>query len=151
MSGIVPARLAYHFTPGELAVLSVVGRQCREHGACSLPVDAIAALAGVCRTTVKRAMRQARLLGLILVKERRIPGRKSLTNVITVASSEWSAWLRLGIGGQKRPSTNIHLFKSTDSRSSSTAQTGIRGGKAQDRCQMDARKGGESPCAGQRP
>jgi len=31
------------------------------------------------------------LLGLFLVKERRIPGRKSLTNVITVISKEWAS------------------------------------------------------------
>jgi len=55
-------------------------------GACVLPVDAIAALAGCSRTSVKNALRQAKLLGLILVKERRIPGRKSLTNIVTIIS-----------------------------------------------------------------
>jgi hypothetical protein len=59
-------------------VLAVIARQCQRGGTCSLPIDMIAALAGVGRSTVKRAMRQARGLGLILVKERRIPGRKSL-------------------------------------------------------------------------
>jgi hypothetical protein len=105
MSGAVPAKIAAAFTMAELAVLAVVGRQCRRGGTCSLHIDAIAALAGVSRTTVKRAMRQARLLGLVLVKERRIPGRKSLTNVVSVVSREWLAWLKLGVGGQKRPST----------------------------------------------
>jgi hypothetical protein len=74
MSGAVPAKLAAHFTTGECAVLSVIGWQIRRHGACSLPIDAIAALAGVCRTVVKRALRLARLHGLALVRERRIPG-----------------------------------------------------------------------------
>jgi hypothetical protein len=105
MSGAVPAKIAAAFTMAELAVLAVMGRQCRRGGTCSLHIDAIAALAGVSRTTVKRAMRQARLLGLVLVKERRIPGRKSLTNVVSVVSREWLAWLKLGVGGQKRPST----------------------------------------------
>jgi hypothetical protein len=95
MSGVVPARLAAHFTPGELAALSVIGRQCQRGGTCSLPIDAIAALAGVCRTVVKNAMRQARAVGLVLVRERRIPGRKSLTNVVT-AIGDWSAWLQRG-------------------------------------------------------
>ena len=91
MSGVVPAKIAAHFTMAELAVLTVVARQCQRTGVCVLHIDAVAALAGVSRTTVKRAIRQARLLGLFLVKERRIPGRKSLTNVITVISKEWTA------------------------------------------------------------
>jgi hypothetical protein len=112
MSGVVPARLAAHFTPGELAALSVIGRQCQRGGTCSLPIDAIAALAGVCRTVVKNAMRQARAVGLVLVRERRIPGRKSLTNVIT-AIGEWAAWLRLGgIGVRNMTSTDNQVFYS---------------------------------------
>ena len=35
VSGIVPAKLAAHFTMGELAVLAVMGRQCQRGGACS--------------------------------------------------------------------------------------------------------------------
>jgi hypothetical protein len=104
MSGIVPARIAVGYTPGENAVLSVIGRQCQRGGACSLPIDAIAALAGVCRTTVQNAMRAARLFGLIHIKERRIPGRKSLTNVVTVVSLEWKGWLKLGNSGFKNMS-----------------------------------------------
>jgi hypothetical protein len=96
MSGVVPSKIAAGFTMGELAVLTVIGRQCQRGGACSLHIDAIAALAGVCRTVVKNALRAARAGGLLLVKERRIPGRKSLTNVVTVISREWSAWLRIG-------------------------------------------------------
>ena len=64
MSGVVPAKIAASFTPGELAVLSVIGRQCQRGGTCSLPIDAIAALAGVSRTSVQNALRQARRLGL---------------------------------------------------------------------------------------
>src|SRR5208337_2054071 len=69
MSGIVPAKIAASFTMAELAVLTVIGWQCQRAGACVLPIDAIAALAGCSRTTVKNALRQARLLGLILVKD----------------------------------------------------------------------------------
>lgn len=104
MSGVVPSKIAAHFTPGELAVLSVIGRQCRRAGACTLPVDAIAALAGVCRTTAQNALRTARLRGLLQVKERRIPQRKSLTNVVTVVSLEWKGWLKLGNSGFKNMS-----------------------------------------------
>ena len=109
MSGVVPARIAATFTMGELSVLSVIGRQCQRGGACTLPIDALAALSGVCRSTVKAALRAARAGGLLLVKERRIPGRKSGTNVVTVISREWSAWLR--IGGKFMPSTSDSRFK----------------------------------------
>ena len=106
MSGIVPAKIAASFTMAELAVLTVIARQCQRTSACVLPVDAIAALAGCSRTSVKNAMRQARLLGLILVKERRIPGRKSLTNIISIVSKEWLGWLKLGVGVKRLAATN---------------------------------------------
>ena len=38
------------------------------------------------------------------MKERRIPGRKSLTNVVTVVSLEWKGWLKLGNIGFKNMS-----------------------------------------------
>ncbi len=111
MSGTVPAKIAAGFTQGENAVLTVIGRQCRGGRACVLPIDAIAAIAGVCRSTVQNAMRQARRVGLILVKERRIPGRNSLTNVVTVISKDWIGWLKLGGGGFKKISpTNNQVF-----------------------------------------
>lgn len=99
MSGVVPARIAASFTVAELAVLSVVGRMCQRCGTCILPLDAIAALAGVSRTVVKNALRQARILGLVEVKERRRCGLPSMTNVIKVISPDWSSWLKLSGGG----------------------------------------------------
>jgi hypothetical protein len=109
VSGVVAARIAASFTMAELAVLTVIARQCQRAGACTLPIDAIAALAGCSRTTVKNALRQARLLGLILVKERRIPGRKSLTNVVSIISKEWLGWLKIGVGVKKLTATDNHL------------------------------------------
>ena len=125
MSGIVPARIAASFTMAELAVLTVIGRQCQRAGVCVLPVDAIAALAGCSRTSVKNAIRQARQLGLILVKERRIPGRKSLTNVVRIVSKDWIGWLKLGggIGGRMATPTG--------------SQSSIRGGKRKFRASND--------------
>ena len=96
----------------ELAVLSVIGRQCQRAGVCALPIDAIAALAGVSRTSVQNAMRQARRLGLIEVRERRRRGLPSLTNVVKVISREWQGWLKLngGGGGFKKPSPTFSSF-----------------------------------------
>jgi len=112
MSGVVPAKLAAPFTPAELAVLTVIGREVQRRGICTLAVDAIAALAGCCRTSVQNALRQARRQGLILVKERRIPGRKSFTNLVTVVSKDWLGWLRLGGGatGFKKLSPTGNCF-----------------------------------------
>ena len=59
-------KIAASFTMAELAVLTVVARQCQRTGVCTLHIDAIAGLAGCCRTVVKNALRQARLLGLLL-------------------------------------------------------------------------------------
>jgi hypothetical protein len=123
MSGIVPAKIAASFTMAELAALTVVARQCQRTGVCALHVDAIAALAGCSRTTVKNALRQARLLGLILVKERRIPGRPSLTNTVSIISKEWIGWLKLG-GGVKRVTTTDSPFHSMGAKGLKSEQTG---------------------------
>jgi 3',5'-cyclic-AMP phosphodiesterase len=100
MSGVVPAKIAASFTMGDLAVPTVIARQCQRAGVCTLHIDAIAALAGCSRTSVKNALRQARLLGLILVKERRIPGLPSLTNIVSIISKDWIGWLKLGEGSK---------------------------------------------------
>jgi hypothetical protein len=141
MSGVVPAKIAASFTMAELAVLTVMGRQCQRTGVCVLHIDAIAALAGASRTTVKRALRQARLLGLLLVKERRIPGRKSLTNIVTIISKEWLGWLRLGIGGQMRPTTDNPVFYSEPLRPSLKTERGFSRWPAQGLRQFGASAG----------
>src|SRR5271155_5550200 len=110
MSGVVPAKIAASFTMGELAVLTVIARQCQRAGVCTLPVDAIAALARVSRTSVKNALRQARLLGLVLMKERRIPGLPSLTNIVSIISKEWIGWLKLGVGVKRVTTTDNHFY-----------------------------------------
>jgi hypothetical protein len=113
MSGAMPPALAARFTMGEAAVLAVVARTCQRMQVCILPLDAIAALAGVERTTAKNAMREARRLGLIEVRERRIPGQKSLTNVVKIIAPDWLAWLRHrpeGIGVKKSTSTGNSFF-----------------------------------------
>jgi len=114
MSGVVPAHLAASFTMAELAVLTVIGRQSQRTGVCDLPVDAIAALAGCCRTTVQNTLRQARLVGLLLVRERRIPGLPSLTNIVSIISKEWIAWLKLG-GFKRLSPTNSHFHSRGES------------------------------------
>lgn len=128
MSGKVPSTIAARFTVGELAVLTIIARDCQRRKLCDAPIDAIAARAGVSRSTVKRAMRVAVELGLISVRERRRAGLKSLTNVTVVVSNEWRAWLRLGGGdrGSKPDHHGKHIFLDSVSMAN-TAANGARG------------------------
>lgn len=94
-SGALPPALACRFTTGEIAVLSVVAREIQRRGRCELHVDALAALAGVCRRLVQNALRAAAAAGIIVVQERRRRGAPSLSNVVTIVDLSWRAWLRL--------------------------------------------------------
>jgi hypothetical protein len=98
-SGPMPARLAAYFTPGELAALRVIADEVRDHGKCDLTLGKIAACAGVGRTTVQNAIRVAERLGLVAVQERRLPGARSLPNVIRIVSAEWRSWIERGRKG----------------------------------------------------
>lgn len=114
-SGRLPPRLAQRFTPGEQAALAVICWEIQKRGSCSLAIGAVAALAGVSVSTVKRALRAARAAGLIQVQERRVSRYRSETNVVRIVSAEWLSWLRIGGeggGGQRRPGTNTGRFLS---------------------------------------
>lgn len=113
-SGPLPPSIAGRFTTGELAVLRIVGDECRDRGACMLPLGAIAARAGVCRKLVQNTIRRAKRLGLLEMDERRRPGRPNLTNVVKIVSNEWKAWLARGPrfeggGGKKFAPTDTNI------------------------------------------
>src|SRR3954467_14060847 len=95
-SGPMPPALACKFTISELAVLRIIGDEVRQHGQCARCVDEIAARAGVCRSMVKNAIREAARLGVLTVQERRREGRRNLPNVIRIVSKEWTTWLARG-------------------------------------------------------
>jgi len=103
-SSSMPPGMRADFTEGQRAVLAVISGEVKHHGVCDLPYDKIAALAGVCRTTVQTAVHEARCFGLINVLERPRPGRKNLTNVIRIVSAEWFAWVKRGPAAH-RPSS----------------------------------------------
>jgi len=114
-AGRLPPALASRFTLAEQAVLAVVAAEVVKGGACELTLEHVAALAGVCRKTVKNALREAHALGLARVEERRLTAWRSLPNRITIISSEWSTWLRMarrGGGGKSVPPTNTQRIKS---------------------------------------
>jgi hypothetical protein len=121
-SGPLPPALAARFTWGEIAVMRIVGDECRAHGCCTLHIDAIAARAGVHRTTVQNALREGQGRGevpntpIISVQERRRAGQRSLTNVIRIVSREWRDWLHKG----RRPAMGVGSNCTTDKKLSST-------------------------------
>src|SRR3954454_23499156 len=118
-SGFLPPALASRFTVAETAVLSVVAAQARTHGACTLTIGHIAALAGVSETTVRNAVREARALGLAHVEERRVSAWRNLPNRITITSREWLSWLRLrgeGEGANPRSPRILENNKDTSAQ-----------------------------------
>src|SRR3954466_2477085 len=105
-SGLLPPALAARFTLAETAVLAVVAAEALRHGRCTLVLEHIAALAGVCRKTVKNALREAQGVGLIRIEERRLSAWRNAPNVVTITSPEWGAWLRMrrrGVGVNPYP------------------------------------------------
>lgn len=114
-SGRMPPQIAAKFTLGEQAALAVVAFEITKRGTCALAHGHVAALAGVSISTTKRAIRQARALGLIQVRERRLSRFRNQTNVITISDRAWQAWLQLARqgGGQSWPGTNTSVPEPT--------------------------------------
>ncbi|MDP4026704.1 helix-turn-helix domain-containing protein [Methylobacterium sp. NEAU 140] len=98
-SGRLPPGLAARFTLAEQAVLALVASEVARRKDCRLAIEQVAAVAGVCRSTVKNAVREAVRLGLLTVEERRVTGFRNLPNVLRIVSPEWTAWLRLARRG----------------------------------------------------
>jgi hypothetical protein len=95
-SSALPDNLRHHYTEGQRSVLCIVAGEIKRQGVCDMPIDKIAALAGVCRTTVQTAMHEARRLHHIKITERPLPGRKSLPNIVEIISREWLTWIKRG-------------------------------------------------------
>lgn len=113
-AGRMPPTIACKFTHGEQAALAVIAVEVTKRNACSMAIGAIAALAGVSGSTVKRAIRQARALGFLTVQERRLSRYRNDTNIVRIISKAWMSWLELrGSGGgvQPRPGTNTRGFR----------------------------------------
>jgi hypothetical protein len=95
-SSCLPDTLRHHYTEGQRAVLCIIAGEVKARGVCDLPIDKIAALAGVCRTTVQTALQEARRLGHLKITSRPVVGRKNLTNLVEIASAEWRMWIKRG-------------------------------------------------------
>ena len=93
-------------------------------------IGAIAAVAGVSETTVRRALRQAKVLGFVTVEERRLSRFRNETNVVSIISNAWTSWLRLarqGGGCQNRKGTNTSDLDKSRQRTSQAAQKAAEG------------------------
>lgn len=137
---LCPPRIAACFTLGEQAVLAVAAAEVRRKGSCCWSIGQLAAVAGVGETTVKRAIREARRLGLLSVQERRVAAFRNETNVLRIVAVEWIAWLRLvpkGGGGQFEPGTK-HKIQNPS----------VRNGKETKGCREKARGNDSAPIPG---
>ncbi len=130
-SGWLPPAIAARFTMGEAAAIGVIVAEIAKRGRCELYIGAIAGRAGVCATIVKRALRQARSLGLLHVETRRVARDRNRPNVVTITSREIELWVRTrarverqGGGGIFVPRTTNHILNS----SARPAATGWRTG-----------------------
>ncbi len=112
-SSALPDTLRHHYTEGQRAVLCIIAGEIKHHGVCDLPIDKIAALAGVCRTTVQTTLHEARRLAHIRITERPIPGRKHLPNLIEIASAEWRTWLKRGPSAHRPIGSKAVILAST--------------------------------------
>jgi hypothetical protein len=109
-AGRMPPSIACKFTMGEQAALAVIAFDVAKRKFCDKAIGAIAALAGISESTVKRAIRQAKALGFVTVQERRLSRYRNDTNIVRIIAKAWVAWIDLrgsGGGGQRRTSTNI--------------------------------------------
>ncbi|PYE38831.1 hypothetical protein DFI02_13510 [Rhizobium sp. PP-F2F-G20b] len=122
-SGPMPPALACNFTTSELSVLKIVADEITMHGTCSRTIAEIAARAGVSRTSVLNALREAQTLGLVTVEERRREGQRNLPNVVRVVSAEWRIWL--GRGGRVQKNAP-HGYQSIPEDKSQPIDTGNR-------------------------
>jgi hypothetical protein len=105
-SGVLPDNLRHHYTEGQRSVLCIIAGEVKRCGVCDLPIDKIAALAGVCRTTVQTTLHEARRLGHIKITERPRPPLKNLPNLVEIISPEWRAWIRRGPSAASRIGSN---------------------------------------------
>jgi hypothetical protein len=119
-SSALPDNLRHHYTEGQRSVLCMVAGEVKRCGACDFPIDKIAALAGVCRTTVQTTLHEARRLGHIRITERPQPGRKNLPNLVEIISPEWRTWIRRGPSAARQIGSNspkiANPTKNTDLR-----------------------------------
>jgi hypothetical protein len=119
------------YPESERAVMSVVCDQVKHDGYCDLSIDEIAAKAGVSRTTVQNAFRRARQDDTkhVEVEFRPRPGRKNMTNIIRIVSSEWVDWIKRSIGFKRLRPTKTRFEKPSLTERAVRNEMALEGGK----------------------
>jgi hypothetical protein len=140
----MPDIMRGHFTEGERAIGCIVAGEIKRTGQCVLSVDEIADRAGVGRSTVQNYLHEARRLSHIKIRHRPRPGAKHLTNVITIVSGEWLAWI-MQAPSAARASDRGQIFKNV---STSKNIDIIRWAREQpQQRELGARKGRKGLCS----
>ena len=133
----MPPALAAGFTQAENAALAVIIREIATAGRCGLPMGAIAARAGVCTTSARNAVREARRRGILHVEERRVSYDRNLPNLVSVASRELKLWMRTRARAEKGESgvrtvspTPNHIYPSLMRKADKSTEKFGRGRKS---------------------
>lgn len=108
-SGPMPPHLAANFTQAELSTLRIVADEVRDHNGCALFLAEIAARAGVCVTSARRAIKIAANLGLVTIQERRQDKRPNKSNIVRVISREWALWIERQKARKSKPQKQMRL------------------------------------------
>lgn len=122
LSGALPPQVGSKFTHHEVAAISIIVGQIRstKTGDCRLCYEAIAAMAGVSRSTVKRAVSTGVQIGLLRVTLRPVKGRRNLPNIIEVIDHAVIAWIKRGprrpISPDRGPQQGRHEYKDSKKR-----------------------------------
>jgi hypothetical protein len=101
----LPPHVRDSFTEGERAALYIVAADCRQHGFCKSSMKEIGDRAGVGMTTVRNALRRARLMRLIGITERPQWRAKHLTNMVKIVCPRWLSWLE-----KFRPNLGLRFY-----------------------------------------
>jgi len=94
-SGPMPPQLACKYPPAQLAALEVIGDEVVARGYCDLSMGEIAARAGCSLRWAQMGLRAAEEdNGHVRIQQRRVSAFRNETNIITIVSPEWLAWLK---------------------------------------------------------
>jgi hypothetical protein len=89
----MPPDLAKKFTVGELSVMKIVADEVALRATCRLTKAEMSDRAQASETTVHNAIRKAHSLGMLDAKQRSVPWKKNLPNLIIVIDPDWRLWI----------------------------------------------------------
>ena len=94
LSRSMPDQAAERYSEALRSVAHVIAEEHLIRGQCALPNDQIAALAGVCRSTVRNYRKESVDRREIQVIERAVRGGPNDTNIIRIVDPAWLRWLK---------------------------------------------------------